>query len=100
MIVAGGFAFEPEDPDEFDQTGHGTCVAAMALDSELGVAKKATLVPVYLRHDMRTIAGAQGPLFSSLLTGFEKVHQDIRDKGRQGKAVINFSISCKYLRIP
>ncbi|KAF3923657.1 Oryzin [Orbilia brochopaga] len=71
--------------DETDEGGHGTHVAGIAVGKTFGVAKKARVIGVKIfadNHSSTTVA----------LEGFNWAIQDIVNKKRQNKAVINMSI--------
>jgi subtilisin family serine protease len=70
---------------QVDPTGHGTCVASKATGWRLGTAKKSNLVVV------KAVVDPQGRVFG-LMRGLGLIYEDIRDRGLQGKAVINVSM--------
>lgn len=78
VLEAQGWPFEDTD-------GHGSHVAGTIGGKTYGVAKQATLVSVKIMHNGTTSA-------RNVLTGLAWAAQDIIDKGRVGKAVINMSL--------
>jgi hypothetical protein len=77
-----------------DDDGHGTCVLAMAASPKFGVAKKVNVVivkvPVWPDNQgvLRTTLG-------STMAGIIAVLADVRERGLQGKAVVNLSAGRK-----
>lgn len=65
---------------ESDDENHGSCVLAKAAGPTLGVARKADIVIV--KTSLRT---------SRLLDAFYKIRNDVEKRGKNGKALINFS---------
>lgn len=86
-------------------TGHGTGVAAVAVGRTKGVASRATLAFIKGKgqqikpgtinnpdHKGDPIVQARGWTSLAVTRAFQTAMSDIASKGRQGRAVINFSI--------
>lgn len=71
--------------DHVDTAGHGTHVAGTIGSATYGVAKLAKLLSV------KVFDGDSGST-SDVLDGFQWAVNDIKNKGRTGKAAINMSL--------
>nr|ABP82774.1 alkaline serine protease [Aureobasidium pullulans]ABP82775.1 alkaline serine protease [Aureobasidium pullulans] len=69
-----------------DDAGHGTHVAGTIGGATYGVAKKANLISV------KVFGSSGSSATSTIMKGFEWAANDIINKGRAGKAVINMSL--------
>jgi hypothetical protein len=82
------------DEDDSDDHGHGTCVLAWAVSPKYGVAKNADSVivklPVHYDEQRRL-----GTTVTAILTALIFTLGDVRTKGLQRRAVVNFSWGCK-----
>lgn len=83
-----------------DEVGHGTCVAAMAVDEEFGIAKKAKIIPVKVKTFPVPDNSLEPAVFDigGLLSGLKKVRDHIianRRKNPNFKAVVNLSLHCE-----
>ncbi len=74
-----------------DVFGHGTRMCDLVGGSWAGSAKNAQIISVKLNDNGET--GDSRVLLTNLLAAFAAVVDDVVKKGRQGKAVINMSIS-------
>jgi subtilase family protein len=74
------------NPGDLDPDGHGTCVASIAC-SNIGIMIKGTLV------SMGSCYSNGGLIMSSIFRAFGMAIIDIETKGRQGRSVINISLS-------
>ena len=72
------------NPDNTDQIGHGTRVAAMVAGNLIGVAKRASIVSV-------KSSDADVGNLNQLLAAWSFAVADIIRQGRKGKATINYS---------
>ncbi|ATY60616.1 alkaline serine protease Alp1 [Cordyceps militaris] len=82
--VTQGYSFD----GNFDNpTPHGTMVAGVLASKTYGVAKKAEIINVRISSAQQRVTG------SSILGGINWAVNDIVDRGRVGKAVINVSQS-------
>lgn len=77
---------------DFDEEPHGTAVAAMAAGKTLGVAKKAKVIGVKFRSNRKSTR------VSVLVESWYWIVNDVRARGRQGRAVIVMSLSKPPLR--
>jgi oryzin len=69
-----------------DDNGHGTHVAGTIAGATYGVAKKASVISV------KVFGSAGSSSTSTIMQGFDWAANDIINKGRTGKAVINMSL--------
>ncbi|KAI5270984.1 alkaline serine protease [Aureobasidium subglaciale] len=69
-----------------DDAGHGTHVAGTIAGSTYGVAKKANVISV------KVFGSSGSSATSTIMQGFEWAANDIINKGRTGKSVINMSL--------
>jgi hypothetical protein len=79
-------AIHPPQTENDSPRQHGSCVLAMAVSPQLGVAKKANMV---------IVKAPPGETFGDILDVFQIVENDIIEKGLQGQAVVNLSNGCK-----
>ena len=75
------------DYEDNSPSGHGSCVTSKAAGAKYGVAKKARLVPVIMKHD--------SPY--EVLSCMNIVLAHILKPKRQGKAVVHFAADKVYL---
>jgi len=76
-----GFFEKTDGPNQ-----HGSCVLTWAVSPKFGVAKRADVVIV--KYEAR-------PTLREYMIAIQKVVNDVREKGLQKKAVVNYSSSCK-----
>ena len=74
-----------------DSTGHGTHIASIMGGKTYGVAKRCNLIAVKMARKNIWV-------LSDSLTGFQWAVRDIRNRGRQSRAVINVSSGFRYSR--
>ncbi|KAI1300525.1 hypothetical protein EDD11_006169 [Mortierella claussenii] len=85
-----GPVFLPGTNDSTDNNGHGTFVAALAVGSTYGVAKKAQIVSLKALDD----AGA-GRL-SNVLSAIEWVVKQHVSQGKDARSIINLSLGAEH----
>ncbi|TDZ59884.1 Subtilisin-like protease 3 [Colletotrichum trifolii] len=71
---------------ETDGSNHGSCVASKAGGPVYGTAKDADMIAVKLPEDLST---------SAIFTALIEISNDVYEKGREGKAVINMSLGSR-----
>ncbi|RDA85886.1 putative subtilisin-like protease [Ophiocordyceps camponoti-leonardi (nom. inval.)] len=83
-----------------DINGHGTHVAGIIAGAKFGVAKQAQIIDVRICKT-KTCPGLTYVTsdVAAILQALAWTKADVRAKGRQGRAVINFSIGCKNFGI-
>ena len=76
---------EPQNHDDADENGHGTCVASKVAGPTFGVAKRANLVIVKLPGRRTT--------FSHWIAGYAAVARDIAEEHLEGRVVVCTTLS-------
>ena len=87
--VTAGFSSVPGVSSSVDCNGHGTHVAGLAGGSSVGVAKRATLVPVKVIGTELEPCSGNGSL-AQVMTGLDWVVSEVNSN--QAPAVVNMSI--------